>query len=81
MSEEKELRTVYLGQFEHGTADRIAGGLEEAGIAWTYKQFGRLTRLFFAGEWGVRMFVDASRIDEARQIVERMITGPSEDRE
>jgi hypothetical protein len=63
------LRTVYLGQFTHEHAETIAGALEEAGIAWTYKQFGRLTKLFFAGDWGVRMFVDAARVEDAKAIV------------
>jgi len=68
----QNLRTVYLGQFTHEHAEGIGAALEEAGIAWTYKQFGRFTRLFFAGDWGVRMFVDSSRIDEARSIVSRL---------
>jgi len=68
----QNLRTVYLGQYTHDHAEKIAGALEEAGIAWTYKQFGRLTKLFFAGDWGVRMFVDSTRIDEARSIVSRL---------
>jgi hypothetical protein len=67
-----QLRTVYLGQFSNEHAEEIAGALEEAGIAWTYKQFGRLTRLLFAGDWGVRMFVDSTRIEEARAIVSRL---------
>ena len=66
------LRTTYLGQFTHEHAEKIAGAFEEAGISWTYKQFGRLTKLFFAGEWGVRMFVDAARVEEARTIVSRL---------
>jgi len=66
------LRTTYLGQFTHEHAEKIAAALEEAGISWTYKQFGRLTKLFFAGEWGVRMFVDATRVEEARTIVSRL---------
>lgn len=72
MTADQNLRTVYLGQFTHDHANAIAGALEEAGIAWTYKQFGRLTKLFFAGDWGVRMFVDSKRIDEARSIVSRL---------
>jgi len=71
-ADQQSLRTVYLGQFTHEHAEAIAGQLEEAGIAWTYKQFGRLTKLFFAGDWGVRMFVDSKRIDEARSIVSRL---------
>jgi hypothetical protein len=72
VSEDKSLRTVYLGQFVHENAERIAGALEEAGIRWTYKQFGRLTRLFFAGDWGVRIYVDGTRVEEARAIVARL---------
>jgi len=69
---DRSLRTTYLGQFVHDHAERIAAALEEAGIPWTYKEFGRLTKLFFAGDWGVRIFVDASRVEEARQIVSRV---------
>jgi len=65
------LRTAYLGQFGDVHADRIAGALEEAGIAWSYKQPGSLTRMFFAGDWGVRLFVDADRLLEAKEIVAR----------
>lgn len=66
--------SVYLGQFEDETAEEIAAALEEAGIGWYYKQPGGITRLMFAGEWGVRLFVDAARIDEVRTIVERVTT-------
>jgi hypothetical protein len=69
---DKGLRTVYLGQFDHEHAERIAAALEEAEIPWLYKQFGRLTKLFFAGDWGVRLFVDSSRIEEAKAIVSRL---------
>ena len=71
------LRTVYLGQFEHERANEIAGALEAEGIAWSYKQFGRFTRLFFAGDWGVRLFVDAARLDDARAIVGSLGRGPT----
>ena len=70
---DKSLRTTYLGQFSHERAERIAAALEEAGIAWTYKQFGRLTRLFFAGDWGVRLFADGTRIEEAKAIAARTV--------
>jgi hypothetical protein len=72
VTDRTELRTVYLGQFEHATADRIAGALEDAGIYWTYKQFGRLTRLLFAGDWGVRLYVESSRFQEAGSLVEQI---------
>lgn len=66
------LRTVYLGQFEHAHAERLAAALEEANIAWTYKQFGRLTTMFSAADWGVRMFVDAARVEEVRTIAAKL---------
>lgn len=66
------LRTVYLGQYERDTADAIAGALEHAGIRWLYKEFGRLTAFFFAGDWGIRLYVDAARVDEARAIARRV---------
>jgi hypothetical protein len=61
------ITTVYLGQFTHEHANRIAGALEEAGIAWWTKNPGTLTYVLF-GEWGPRLFVDRDRIDEARAI-------------
>jgi hypothetical protein len=69
---DKTLRTAYLGQFTPEHAERIAEALEKESIAWTYKRFGKLTKLFFAGDWGVRMFVDAARLDEAKAIVARL---------
>jgi hypothetical protein len=61
-------RSVYLGQFTDEVANAIAGRLEKAEIAWSYKQSGFFGRIFFIGEWGTRMFVDADRLDEAREI-------------
>ena len=66
------MRSVYLGQFTDEDADAIAGELERAGIAWSYKQAIWLTRVFFIGEWGTRMFVDADRLDEARRIADEV---------
>lgn len=63
--------TVYLGQFDSEHANRIAEKLEEVGIVWWHKQAGRFTQLFFAGDWGVRLFVDKARLDEAREIATR----------
>lgn len=37
---------------------------------WWHKQSGPLTRFLFVGDWGVRLFVDRDRIDEATAIVE-----------
>lgn len=69
----ESLRTKYLGQFSHENADRIAAALEDAGIAWTFKQFGGLTKMFFAGDWGVRMYVDGARFEEAKQAAVRAL--------
>jgi len=66
-------RSAYLGQFTDEVANAIAGRLEEAGIAWSYKQAAFLTRIFFFGEWGTRLFVQADRLDEARQLAERVV--------
>lgn len=63
------VRTTYIGQFTDEHAEAIARKLEEAGIAWSFKQGGRFTRLFFQGEWGVRLFADGARMDEVRALV------------
>ena len=68
---EPRVSTVYLGQFTHEHAEAIAKGLEEAGIVWWHKQAGRWGRVLFA-EWGVRLFVDKARMEEAREIVRRV---------
>lgn len=65
-------RTCYLGQFVEDNAERITAALEDAGIAHHAKQTGGLTRWLFAGEWGVRLFVDAERFTEARDIAARI---------
>jgi len=71
----ERVSTVYLGQFTDEHAEAVAKGLEEAGIVWWHKQSGRLTRVLFAGDWGVRIFVDTKRLDEAREIAAR-VAGP-----
>ena len=73
MTEDRSLRTVQLGQFEHDHAERICHDLEHAGIAWTHKEFGRLVRLLSAADWGVRLYVDSRRLDEAKAIVKRLV--------
>jgi hypothetical protein len=65
-------RSSYLGQYTDEVANAIAGRLEDAGIAWSYKQAGFLTRIAFVGEWGTRMFVDADRLAEARVIAKNV---------
>lgn len=46
----------------------IADGLDAAEIVWWHKSPGRFTRFVSAADWGVRIFVDEARIDEARRI-------------
>ena len=65
-------RTVYLGQYSEDHAEAIAGELEEAGIVWWYKRSAGLARLVFADAWGVRLFVDATRLEEAKAIARRI---------
>lgn len=65
---DKKISTVYLGQFTHEHAEAIAKALEEAGIVWWQKGAGRLAKVLFAGDWGVRLFVDEARLNEAREI-------------
>jgi hypothetical protein len=61
-------KTTYLGQFTWEHANAIAERLEQAQIVWWYKQSGAIARVLFRSEWGVRLFVDESRLDEAREI-------------
>ena len=60
--------SVYLGQFTWEHSNAIAEQLEKAGIAWSYKQAGAITRILSAGDWGVRLFVEKERLDDARRI-------------
>jgi hypothetical protein len=63
---------VYLGQFTHEHAEAIAAELERADIVWWYKQPGYISAVW---EFGVRLFVDRERLDEAKEIVGRVL-GP-----
>lgn len=69
----EDVRSVQLGQFTDENANAVAGALEEAGIAWWFKQSGRWGRTLFLGEWGTRLFVDASRVDEAREVAREVL--------
>lgn len=62
------MKTVLLGQFTWEHADAIAGRLEKAGITWWHKQSGGIAQFLFRGDWGVRLFVDADRVEEAQAI-------------
>jgi hypothetical protein len=72
MTKPPRVSTVYLGQFSSQRAEAIAEAFEDAGIDWWHKQAGAITRFFFAGEWGVRLFVDEERLEEAREIARRV---------
>lgn len=62
--------TVHLGQYSREAANEIAGLLEKAGIVWWYKEPGFISQVW---EFGVRLFVDRARLDEARDIAERVL--------
>lgn len=68
MAGSERVSTVYLGQFTEEHAEAIAKALEEAGIVWWQKGAGRVAKVLFAGDWGVRLFVDEKHLDEARGI-------------
>jgi len=61
------ISTVYLGQFTWEHANQIAEALEKAEIVWWTKNPGTISFALF-GEWGPRLFVDRSRLEEAREI-------------
>lgn len=67
-----DVTTTYLGNYAWATANDIAGALEDAGIMWWCKNPGTMTRVLFA-EFGVRMFVERARLDEARGIARRIV--------
>jgi hypothetical protein len=66
---EDDVTTVHLGQFDRESANAIAGSLEEAGIVWWFKEPGYLSQIW---EFGVRLFVDRDKLDEAKAIVDRV---------
>jgi hypothetical protein len=70
-----DVRTVYLGQYTHEHAETIAGQLEAAGIVWWYKAPGYLSQIW---ERGVRLFVDRTRLQEAKAIAERVLAEPQD---
>lgn len=60
--------TIYLGQFIDENADRIVDAFDEAGIRWHAKTSGAFVRVIFAADWGVRLFVEEDRADDAWRI-------------
>lgn len=69
------VRTVLLGQFEDDNAQRVVERLREAEIEHWVKRTGGLTRVLFAGDWGVRVFVDDARLDDAQRIAQEVLDG------
>ncbi len=78
MSPAERISTVHLGQFSRENANVIAGELEAAGIIWWYKEPGWLSQVW---EFGVRLFVDRARLDEARAIARRVLAERRGDQE
>lgn len=68
-----QARTVELGQFTDDNAERIAAKLHEAEIPWWHKGSGRFTRMLSAADWGVRIFVDETRLDEAHELARQVL--------
>lgn len=66
-----DITTVHLGQYTRETANEIAGELEAREIVWWYKEPGFLSQVW---EQGVRLFVDKSRLAEAKEIAERIVS-------
>jgi hypothetical protein len=65
-----DVRTVHLGQYTREHAEAIAAELEEAGIVWWYKAPGFISQIW---EHGVRLFVDRTRLEDARDIARRVL--------
>ena len=73
-----DVHTVHLGAYTYEHAETIAGQLEKAGIVWWYKTPG-----FFSQIWerSVRLFVDRTRLGEARAIADRVLASGQPDGE
>lgn len=63
--------TVHLGRYTRVHANAIAEELEQAHIAWWYKEPGWLSTVWEFG--GVRLFVDANRLSDAKEIAARVL--------
>lgn len=70
-----DTNTLLLGQFTDEHAELIVGRLESAGIVWWVKRSGGLARMLFAGDWGVRIFVEESRAAAAAELARDVIDG------
>jgi hypothetical protein len=67
-----DVRTVHLGEFTPKNAERIAKALDEAGIVWWSKEPRGLTRIW---QLGVELFVDRTKLDEARALAQAISSG------
>jgi hypothetical protein len=76
MHSDQDVTTTYLGHYSREVANEIAAGLHEAGIVWWYKEPGFLSWVW---EWGVRLFVDEARLDEAQTIAASVGSGSSDE--
>lgn len=65
-----EVRTVLLGQYLDENAELIVARLDQADIRWYVKRSGSLARMLFAGDWGTYVFVEESRLAEARELAD-----------
>lgn len=74
-----DVRTVQLGQFTDAKAETVAAALQRAGIVWWHKSSGRYTRILSAGDWGTRLYVDATRLDEAQQLAREALSEQPDD--
>jgi hypothetical protein len=70
MTAPEDITTVYLGRYTWEHANQIAEELEKADIVWWYKQPGFFSQIWEFG--GIRLFVDRSRLGDARQISDRI---------
>lgn len=68
-----DVRTVHLGEFTPEHAVQLGEGLDAAGIAWWTKEPGFINRIW---QLGVEMFVDRTRLDEARAIAATIVSNP-----
>jgi hypothetical protein len=67
----EDVRTVHLGGFIPEHAEAIAARLDGAGVAyWAKVPSGFFTRLW---ERDVHLFVDRTKVDEARTIARRVL--------
>ena len=64
-----DVRTVYLGQYTEDHANRIAEQLEADGVVWSAKEPGFLSAIW---EHGIRLFVDRTKLDQARELAARV---------